>query len=390
MSGTHIEKVDPVRVKFAIIMPVYNEGLTIENTISEIEEKMMKKLPNSLVKIYEDGSKDNTKQVVRSLAKKYSWIELHTSHTRKGYSRAVRDALTSIDDSEFEYLLFLDSDGQYDPHDFFALWDIMKAESLDIVMARRRNRTEPMYRIILSSGLRTLEHVLFDVQCKDITSAFRLMKTRVAKNLASKIKFSSYSFWLEFTARAAVEGYRIKEVSVTYRSRKDGGKSNVYGLKKMPKIVSNELGTLERIWWEYKRNEIKKFASVGVSGALIILILTYILTTFLPINYPISAGISIETSIIWAFIFNDKWTFRNTWKGQRWYNRLFRYNLISLAGLTINETILLLLTQLFGIYYLASEALAIIFTFAFNYLANLKWTWRRATNWEQRDSSHIM
>ncbi|MGI0090243.1 MAG: glycosyltransferase family 2 protein [Nitrososphaerales archaeon] len=256
--------------KIAIVMPVCNEGATIEFTVSEIARKLMRFLPNALLFIFEDGSRDNTKEVIKRLSLKYDWIRPHDDEERKGYSKAVRDALVSIDEDEFEYLLFMDSDGQYDPNDFFKLWDAVidgaitrdeKLARLCIVSARRVNRTEPPYRIFLSTGLRILERILFNPQCNDVTSAFRVMDVSAAKAIASKVRFSEHNFWLEFTARASKEGYNFCEIPINYRCREwsytyqaKKAKSNIYDIKVMPEIIKNELGALTRTWLEYSRS----------------------------------------------------------------------------------------------------------------------------------------
>jgi glycosyltransferase involved in cell wall biosynthesis len=234
-------------------MPVYNEASGLESTVSEIAEKVMNYLPNSMLMIFEDGSEDDSKRVILNLTKKYSWLQPHLGRERKGYSRAVRDAILSVSEQDCEYVMFMDSDGQYDPADFFKLWETMQSGKFDIVMAQRQKRAEPLYRVGLSSGLRVLERVLFDVHCEDVTSAFRLIRTDVAHKVASEITYSKYSFWLEFTARATMEGRSFCEVPVVYRERKEGT-SNVYSLRKMPKIAMNELTAVLKTWWEYKVN----------------------------------------------------------------------------------------------------------------------------------------
>jgi dolichol-phosphate mannosyltransferase len=56
--------------------------------------------------------------------------------------------------------------------------------------------------------------------------------------------------------------------------------------------------------------------------------------------------------------------------------RLSKFNLVSLAGLGINMGILLLLTEVFGIYYLISNAGGIVAATLWNYFINTWWTWR--------------
>ncbi len=361
-------------------MPVYNEGDGIEGTVLELYQKTIRFLPNSKVIIFEDGSTDDTRDIVNSLAKRFPWVEAHASPRRKGYPTAVRDAISFVSEDLYEFVVFMDSDGQYDPSDFFALWTAMSesAAPLDIIVGKRTTRTESKYRVLLSSGLGILEGFLFSPPCTDITSAFRLMRTKVAREVALQVKYSKYNFWLEFTARMSQGNYAVREVAVSYRSRTGSGrvKSNVYDLKRMPKILSNELGAVARTWFDFRRVQLLKFLLVGTSGAAVILVLTYLLTSVFGLFYAISAGIAIEASIFWAFAWNDKWTFRSTKMGNPWYERLAKYNLVSLGGEAINEVTLVSLVTYLHVYYLPAEAAAIVVAFGFNFLTNLKWTWR--------------
>jgi putative flippase GtrA len=364
-------------LKVALVMPVYNEGETIQNTVLEIEDKVLSKMPNASLFISEDGSKDNTKEVLTSLSNPHRKIFAKMTTDRKGYPKAVKDALMSVDESQFDYVLFLDSDGQYDPDDFMKLFEAIEKEPVDIVMGQRRNRSEPFYRVALSSGLKILEKVLFAVPCKDVTSALRLIRVGVAKKIASEIKYSRYSFWLEFTARATEEGYSMLEVPVDYRARAGEAKSNVYSLRKMPKVVSKELSAIFHTWWEYKGVQALKFGSIGLTGAAVILALSYLLTTIMHENYLFATGIAIEASIVWAFVLNDRLTFTENRRSFGFTQRLGRYNFVALGGFTINETLLFSFTHYAGVYYLASEFIAIVITFGFNYFASLKWAWVR-------------
>jgi dolichol-phosphate mannosyltransferase len=363
-------------MRVALVMPVYNEAQTLAETVMEIFHAFLSKMPNTSLHIFEDGSTDNTKMALTDLAKISDRIRISTSQTRKGYPKAARDAILSVDEALYDYILFLDSDGQYDPSDFSKLLKIMSEEPADMINGRRKNRAEPLYRTYLSSGLNTMEKIFFDIRCNDVTSALRLMKIDVAKKIAHKVRYSPYSFWLEFTARGGEEGYKTTEIPVNYRARKGKQGSNVYSAWKMPKIVARELSALVRTWWECKGFQALKFAAVGLAGATMILALSFTFTSIMHQNYLFSTAIAIEVSILWAFAFNDRWTFGKIRSRLNRGRRLMRYNTISLVGLAVNLSLFFVLVRI-GTYYLAAESLAIILTFAVNYLASSRWAWIR-------------
>lgn len=230
--------------RIAIIMPVYNEGSTISNTISEIYENIIKKIPGTKLLAFEDGSRDNTKEELRKLAKKYTWLEIHLGTKRLGYPNALKNAFASVDEKKYDYILTTDSDGQNNPIYFSKLLSIMKKSNVDMVVAERRWRVEPYYRIILSNGLRTLERAMFNIPYYDVTSSFRLVKPAICKQIASEVKFSNYNFWSEFSARASMKKISTATLWVKYRKRKGSETTNVYAVSKLPKIITNEFVTL--------------------------------------------------------------------------------------------------------------------------------------------------
>ena len=234
-----------VKERVAIIMPVYNEVDTIENTVREVYDKVVGKMGNVDVWVFEDGSTDGTKEVLKKLRADFPNVHARMTKQKKGYPRAMREAFLSIDPAEYEYVVAIDSDGQYDPDDFFNLWQIMMRDAPDIVIGRRLSRKEPPYRRLLSRGLQVLEKLMFPVHFKDVTSVMRLMRVEVAHQIAKQICYSKYNFWLEFTARMSMRNYRVMEIPISYRERLGGSK--VYSAKKMPKVIFSEFNALRAV-----------------------------------------------------------------------------------------------------------------------------------------------
>ncbi len=237
--------ISEMHCRIALIMPVYNEADTIRNTVREFYKKVVTKMGNVDVWIFEDGSTDGTKRVLEELEDEFPLFHAEMTVKRKGYPRAMKDAFLNINASDYDYVVAVDSDGQYEPDDFFKLWSIMQRDAPDIVMGRRTTRREPAYRRMLSRGLQLLEKIMFSAQCKDVTSVMRLMRVDVAHRIAKEIRYSPYNFWLEFTARMSLNSYRIIEVPISYREREGG--SRVYSAKKMPSVVLSEFHALRAV-----------------------------------------------------------------------------------------------------------------------------------------------
>jgi len=365
--------------RIAFVIPVYNEAKAIEKLLIEVNEKILNNYDNVDVYVFEDGSSDGTKEVLKKFLESQTIPRLYVSMApdRKGYPRAVRDAILSEDCSKYAYTLFLDGDGQYYIEDVSKLISLLSRENpeYDIIVGMRTKRAESIYRKMLTRGLRMLERLLFNPPIKDVTSALRLMKTDVAQSIASKVKHSKYNFWLEFTARMSARNLRVLEVPVDYKKREEG-ESQVYNLRKIPKIIWAEFKAIAKAWFELHGKIVSKFAFVGATGAIIILFLTWLLTKHMGLWYMLSATAAIELSILWAFALNTKITF-----SYHFVNSIdvikaaAKYHATALGGLVINLVALYILTEYMNIYYLISEFAAIILAFGFNYLASIRYVW---------------
>jgi glycosyltransferase involved in cell wall biosynthesis len=230
-------------------MPVYNEADTISSTLTEASQKISEVCENVIFAVSEDGSSDDTKNTLRSMAAKMPNLQICLGRSRKGYPRAAKDAILGVN-GRSDYILFMDSDGQYDPSDFRLLWNELKKNDADFIVGRRMNRAETPLRVFLSTGLRLLENVMFRAKQRDVTSAFRLMRVGPAQSIARRVKYSKYNFWLEFTAIASLEGRRMIEVPVAYRSRL--GASRVYSGSKIVKAAIQEFTAIIRIWRDFR------------------------------------------------------------------------------------------------------------------------------------------
>src|SRR6266446_2070768 len=154
--------------KRVVVLPAYNEAGMIENTIVEASNYLSKIHPNIEYLVVEDGSTDGTPQVLSHLQSVMPCLQVNSSPTRKGYPTAVRDSILSVG-KDADRILFMDSDGQYDPRDFQKL--VRLADNADIVIGRRTSRAESPLRVFLSIGVRLLEREMFGLKCRDVTSA---------------------------------------------------------------------------------------------------------------------------------------------------------------------------------------------------------------------------
>jgi len=218
----------------SIIMPAYNEGDYLTETVEDIILHLPKDISWQFI-ISEDGSIDNTKETILDLSKKYSILPL-ISDLRKGYALAVVDAINA---SNSEYILFLDSDRQLDPKDINLFWE--KREQADYVVGNRVKRADSKARIIASKLFMFYYNYLFRNKLQDPSCPMILISSAKCK-LIARDWFSlgvriSEGFWWEFNAWAFKRNFKYIELPIRHYLRADGTGTKVYNLKKLPDIL---------------------------------------------------------------------------------------------------------------------------------------------------------
>jgi glycosyltransferase involved in cell wall biosynthesis len=228
-----------------ILLPVHNEAESIEATIREIYDEFSPRVNAGFI-ICEDGSKDNTKEILRNLARTIP-MRLNLSDERKGYSRAVREGFEML---ESDFLLCLDSDGQCDPKDFWQFWEARN--TADVVFGWRVDRADTIVRRTFSRFFYVLYQAMLRVPVHDPSCPYVLVRKPVVKRLAAEIGAMQQGFWWEFIARVHRRGYSIKELPVRHRLRA-AGVTQVYKWKKMPGIFLRHVGAIFTIWSETRK-----------------------------------------------------------------------------------------------------------------------------------------
>ncbi len=211
-----------------VLLPIHNEAESIAETIGEIYNELEPLVRMRFI-LCEDGSTDNTKEVLKAVAAKFP-ARLSLSDGRKGYSRAVREGMMQ---QEAKYLLCLDSDGQCDPKDFKRFWDLR--DTADILIGWRVNRADTWARKLMSRTFYRIWKLLFNCPIHDPSCPFMLARRKVIAELWPRMGAMQQGFWWEFTARARRLGLTLRELPVHHRERA-AGVTQVYRLRKLPGI----------------------------------------------------------------------------------------------------------------------------------------------------------
>lgn len=192
-----------------VTMPAYNEAENIPAMIAEVVQVVANLSDDFELIVVDDGSKDDTAQVVRHLSQQYPQVRLVQHEVNKGYGTAVRTGLTS---ATKELIFFTDADRQFDIHELENL--LAEISRADLVVGYRQPRRDPLMRRLNGKGWSSLVTVLFGYTARDIDCAFKLMRRQVVDHLRHEVQSGGATFSAEFLVRAKRAGFRIAEVPI--------------------------------------------------------------------------------------------------------------------------------------------------------------------------------
>ena len=192
--------------KLNIVVPCYNESDMLEKFYSEIK-KVINELKNVECKIIfiDDGSKDNTLEIIKKLSSEDENVKYISFSRNFGKEAAIYAGLEACKKIGGLGVL-LDADLQDPPNLILNMFDEIKNNDFDMVVARRISRTgESKLRSFLSDKFYDVMNNFSSVKIKNGTRDFRMMKDYVIKailDLKEKNRFSKGLFsWVGFKTK---------------------------------------------------------------------------------------------------------------------------------------------------------------------------------------------
>ena len=214
--------------KLLIVIPCYNEEEALPSTLKRMETLMNKMLgeklidKNSRVMFVDDGSADNTWQILKKGVGKTPFFEALRLSRNFGHQSAI---LAGMFDNEADIYVTIDADLQDDPDCIVEMLQKIKAGA-DIVYGVRRERSsdtwfkrvsaQAFYRLLLMLGVKIVYN----------HADFRMMTRRAVEQLK---RFPERNLFL----RAVVPLVGFKSDSVYYSRTPRTAGTTKYPLKKM-------------------------------------------------------------------------------------------------------------------------------------------------------------
>lgn len=212
---------------FSIIIPAFNEEFRIEKSIKKIASTLQG--ASYEIIIIDDGSIDNTWNLLKKIKEEYKNIKIIKLSKNKGKGFAIK---TGFENAEGKFILMTDTDLSTPIETLFELENDLKTH--DVLIGSRILNSQktvlhgPISRRLLRKISRIIRKILFNIDISDTQCGFKIFTNQAAKEIARRMTINRYGADLEKIIIAKKLGYKIKEIPVSWFFDGEHSKINIY------------------------------------------------------------------------------------------------------------------------------------------------------------------
>ncbi len=224
----------------SIVLPAYNEEALIESTVRAVVEMLSPWDRAFEMVVVNDGSRDQTGEVLAALAAEDERIRPITHVVNRGYGAAL---VTGFESARNDLVFFMDSDGQFDIGELAGLLPLI--ERYDAVWGYRRDRQDTRVRRLNAWGWKQLVRLFLGVAVRDVDCAFKLFRAEFFRE--HQLESRGALINAEMLYRLRRDGKTIAQVGVRHLERKAG---RATGAK--PSVIARAVKELVVFTWRWR------------------------------------------------------------------------------------------------------------------------------------------
>lgn len=201
-------------MQLSVIVPVFNEELTIEKIINSIKASPVELKE---IIIIDDCSTDSTREILSKINSPLIKIIYNKTNKGKGYSLKRGFA-----EAEGDICIVQDADLEYDPDEYSRIIKPILENKADVVYGSRFRGDRP-HRVVyfwhrVGNGFLTLlSNIFTDLDLSDIETCYKAFKLNIIQSI--NIEEKRFGFEPEITAKISKMNIRIYEVGISYYGR---------------------------------------------------------------------------------------------------------------------------------------------------------------------------
>lgn len=220
-----------------IVMPAYNEEENIEAVVKAWYPVLNGKDASSRIVIADSGSKDSTHSILQNMQKEYPQLDI-LEDTDKQHGPKVIALYKYAIKNGVNYVFQTDSDGQTNPNEFDAFWQLRN--QYDAILGHRNVRGDGKARAFVEHVVCFLLRCVFGVKVPDANAPFRLMKCSLVDKYINRLPENYNIPNIMFTTFFAHYKENITFKTITFKPRQGG--VNSINIPRIVKIGWNAVG----------------------------------------------------------------------------------------------------------------------------------------------------
>jgi dolichol-phosphate mannosyltransferase len=209
-----------------LVLPTYNEAENLERIVRAALPELASATADHHILVVDDGSPDGTGEIADRLAAELAPVEVLHRTAKEGLGRAYLAGFERAIASGADLVLEMDADFSHDPKDLPRL--IEATEEADLALGSRYipggGVTDwGLLRRLLSRGGSWYARMVLRVPVRDLTGGFKCFRRETLEGIDYRNTHADgYGFQIELTYRTIRAGFRVKEVPIVFRDRKEG------------------------------------------------------------------------------------------------------------------------------------------------------------------------
>jgi glycosyltransferase involved in cell wall biosynthesis len=200
----------------SIVMPAFNEELTVKSSINEMRELLAKEGVTAEFIVVDDGSRDDTARQAKSAGAR---VIQHRSN--RGYGASLK---TGIAEASHDIIAITDADGTYPAHYLPEM--LVELEHADMVVGARTGNDVhiPLIRRPAKWVLNVLANYVSGKKIPDLNSGLRIFRREVVMQYFPILP-DQFSFTTTITMAMLCDKYAVSYIPIDYRKR--SGRSKI-------------------------------------------------------------------------------------------------------------------------------------------------------------------
>jgi glycosyltransferase involved in cell wall biosynthesis len=174
---------NPLVSSVSAFFPCYNDALSIGKMVRDVREALVEAVSDFEIIVVNDGSSDNSLQVLQELQREISELRIVDHEVNRGYGGAL---LSGFAASTKQWVFYTDGDAQYDAREITRLISAV-TESSDVIQGFKIGRGDPLHRRVIGRVYHHGVRFFFRLPIRDTDCDFRLIRNSVV----SKVRLRS-------------------------------------------------------------------------------------------------------------------------------------------------------------------------------------------------------